>query len=176
MNSKDAYAAKPWLRYYPEGVVDTVDVPAVSVPALFDQVAEKYGNKTALIFYGNKISLHAGHQWKVMKPRNSLNISNLQTMTGRHSSVKLSQCWHNACHLPSLLVQKLALQLDTYKAYHLNILGREGYACEGRHAEGDQQEKDLAGWWGSVLAHRSREFKDHLPKKQRSEHRQIVLG
>ena len=60
--------------------------------------------------------------------------------------------------------------------YHLNILGREGYACEGRHAEGDQQEKDLAGWWGSVLAHRSREFKDHLPKKQRSEHRQIVLG
>src|SRR5512139_799306 len=56
MNAKDAYAAKPWLKHYPEGVVDTVDAPAVSVPALFDQVAEKYGNKTALIFYGNKIS------------------------------------------------------------------------------------------------------------------------
>src|SRR5512139_3405593 len=56
MNAKDAYAAKPWLKHYPEGVVDTVDAPAVSVPALFDQVAEKYGHKTALIFYGYKIS------------------------------------------------------------------------------------------------------------------------
>ena len=57
MNAKEAYAAKPWLKYYPEGVVDAVDVPAVSVPALFDQVAEKYGNKTALIFYGRKSAI-----------------------------------------------------------------------------------------------------------------------
>ena len=56
MNPKEAYAAKPWLRHYPDGVSDTVDVPALSVPDLFDQVAEKYGNKTALIFYGKKIS------------------------------------------------------------------------------------------------------------------------
>ena len=56
MNAKEAYAAKPWLKHYPEGVTDTVDIPAISVPALFDQVAEKYGNKTALIFYGKKIS------------------------------------------------------------------------------------------------------------------------
>jgi len=33
-----------------------VDVPAISVPELFDQVVKKYGNKTALIFYGKKIS------------------------------------------------------------------------------------------------------------------------
>jgi len=56
MNAKEAYAAKPWLKHYPEGVTDTVDIPAISVPDLFDQVAEKYGNKTALIFYGKKIS------------------------------------------------------------------------------------------------------------------------
>ena len=56
MNPKEAYAAKPWLKYYSEGVTDTVDVPALSVPDLFDQVVKKYGNKTALIFYGNKIS------------------------------------------------------------------------------------------------------------------------
>ena len=56
MNAKEAYAAKPWLKHYPKGVADTVDVPALSVPDLFDQVVKKYGNKTALIFYGNKIS------------------------------------------------------------------------------------------------------------------------
>ena len=56
MNAKEAYAAKPWLKHYPKGVPENVEVPAMSVPELFDQVAEKYGNKTALIFYGKKIS------------------------------------------------------------------------------------------------------------------------
>jgi len=56
MNAKEAYAAKPWLKYYPEGVPETVDIPNVSVPDLFNQVAEKYGKKTVLIFYGKEIS------------------------------------------------------------------------------------------------------------------------
>jgi long-chain acyl-CoA synthetase len=33
-----------------------VDIPSQSVPEIFDEVTEKYGNKTALIFYGRKIS------------------------------------------------------------------------------------------------------------------------
>jgi len=56
MNPKEVYASKPWLKFYPEGVPDVVDVPGLSVPDLFDQMAEKYANKTALIFYGKKIS------------------------------------------------------------------------------------------------------------------------
>jgi long-chain acyl-CoA synthetase len=56
MDHKEAYMTKPWLKYYPEGVPAEVEVPLVSVPELFDQVADKFGNKTALIFYGKKIS------------------------------------------------------------------------------------------------------------------------
>ncbi len=56
MNAKEAYAAKPWLKHYPEGVSDVVDIPRLSVPDLFDQVVGKYAHKTALIFYGKKIS------------------------------------------------------------------------------------------------------------------------
>ncbi len=56
MNAKEIYAAKPWLKHYPEGVTDTVDIPALSVPDLFDQVAGKFADKTALIFYGKKIN------------------------------------------------------------------------------------------------------------------------
>jgi len=56
MDPKEAYLSKPWLKYYPEGVPEDVDVPHVSVPELFDEVAAKYGGKTALIFYGSKIS------------------------------------------------------------------------------------------------------------------------
>ncbi|HUU81582.1 MAG TPA: long-chain fatty acid--CoA ligase [Acidobacteriota bacterium] len=56
MNAKEAYMSKPWLKYYPEGVPEEVDVPEVCVPELFDQMADKYESKTALIFYGKKIS------------------------------------------------------------------------------------------------------------------------
>ena len=56
MNAKEIYASKPWLKYYPKGVPETVDVPDVSVPDLFNQVAETYGKKPALIFYGKEIS------------------------------------------------------------------------------------------------------------------------
>ena len=56
MDAKEFYAAKPWLKYFPEGVPENVEVPNTSVPELFDQVAGKYGKKTALIFYGKKIS------------------------------------------------------------------------------------------------------------------------
>jgi long-chain acyl-CoA synthetase len=56
MDAKAAYMKKPWLKYYPEGVPEEVDVPKISVPEIFDQMADKYGGKTALIFYGNKIT------------------------------------------------------------------------------------------------------------------------
>jgi long-chain acyl-CoA synthetase len=56
MDAKAAYMKKPWLKYYPEGVPEEVDVPKISVPEIFDQMADKYGSKTALIFYGNKIT------------------------------------------------------------------------------------------------------------------------
>ena len=56
MNPKEAYLSKPWLKYYSEGVPADIDIPELSVPELFDQIAGKYGNRTALIFYGKKIS------------------------------------------------------------------------------------------------------------------------
>jgi long-chain acyl-CoA synthetase len=56
MDAKAAYMKKPWLKFYPEGVPEMVDIPSQSVPEIFDDVTEKYGDKTALIFYGRKIS------------------------------------------------------------------------------------------------------------------------
>jgi len=55
MEPKDFYMSKPWLKYYSKGVPHEVEVPDISVPQLFDQMADKYSGKTALIFYGKKI-------------------------------------------------------------------------------------------------------------------------
>jgi len=54
--NKEAYLSKPWLKFYPKDVPAEVDVPNISVPELFEQVVDQYGKKTALIFYGKKIS------------------------------------------------------------------------------------------------------------------------
>ena len=56
MDAKEAYLSKPWLKYYPEGVPAEVETPLVSVPELFDRMADKYADKPALIFYGKKIT------------------------------------------------------------------------------------------------------------------------
>jgi long-chain acyl-CoA synthetase len=56
MDAKALYTSKPWLKFYPENVPATVDIPNVSVPELLERTAEKYKKKTALIFYGKKIS------------------------------------------------------------------------------------------------------------------------
>lgn len=56
MSAKEAYAAKPWVAHYPEGVAEEVEVPEMSVPQAFDKMADQYANKNALIFYGKKIT------------------------------------------------------------------------------------------------------------------------
>ncbi len=50
------YKERPWLKNYLPGVPHDVEIPEISVNALFDQIVEKYPNRTAIIFYGKKIS------------------------------------------------------------------------------------------------------------------------
>jgi long-chain acyl-CoA synthetase len=54
--AKEAYLSKPWLKHYPKGVPAEVDAPLISVPELFEQAADKYRDKTALLFYGKKLT------------------------------------------------------------------------------------------------------------------------
>jgi len=50
------YHERPWLKFYPEGVPAEVEVPEKSLPELFDESVAKWKDKTAIIFYGKKIS------------------------------------------------------------------------------------------------------------------------
>jgi long-chain acyl-CoA synthetase len=56
MDPKELYTSKPWLKFYPEDVAADVEIPNVSVSDLLDRTAEKFKKKTALVFYGRKIS------------------------------------------------------------------------------------------------------------------------
>ena len=56
MDPKDYYMSKPWLAHYPDDIPAEIDPPIISVPERFDEISDKYSSKTALIFYGKKIS------------------------------------------------------------------------------------------------------------------------
>ena len=56
MTAKTEYEKRPWVKLYLEGVPADIDVPDVSVPDDFDEAMGKWKDRTALIFYGAKIS------------------------------------------------------------------------------------------------------------------------
>lgn len=55
MDAKTRYYEKPWVRFYPAGAPETIEIPNKSLPQVFDEVATKYSGRDAIIFYGNRI-------------------------------------------------------------------------------------------------------------------------
>ena len=89
MDAKALYMDKPWLKYYPEGVPGEVDIPEISVPEIFDRTADKYGSKTALIFYGNKISYR---KLKELIDRFATALDDLGVIKGQTVALFLLNC------------------------------------------------------------------------------------
>ncbi len=56
MEAKTKYEERPWLKFYREGVPADADIPEQSVVEMFDEATDKWKNKTALVFYGRKMS------------------------------------------------------------------------------------------------------------------------
>jgi long-chain acyl-CoA synthetase len=54
--NKAVYEAKPWLKWYLEGVPKDITVEEKSVVDTFNEVTEKWKDKTAVVFYGRKVS------------------------------------------------------------------------------------------------------------------------
>ncbi len=50
------YAERPWLKHYDEGVPADVEVPEKPLYWILEQAAEKMPNRTAIYFYGFKMS------------------------------------------------------------------------------------------------------------------------
>jgi len=55
-SNKAVYESRPWLKYYLKGVQSDVEIPQISVVDDFNESTEKWKDRTALVFYGRKIS------------------------------------------------------------------------------------------------------------------------
>jgi len=56
MSATDPYLSRPWLAHYQQGVPHSVEVPLKSVPQAFDEATERDPRRTAVVFYGRRIS------------------------------------------------------------------------------------------------------------------------
>ncbi len=56
MEAKGKYLERPWLKFYLDGVPPDVDIPEQSVVETFDAATDRWKDKTALVFYGRKMS------------------------------------------------------------------------------------------------------------------------
>ncbi|KAB2844817.1 MAG: long-chain fatty acid--CoA ligase [Burkholderiales bacterium] len=56
MDARSTYLARPWLKFYEPGVPAEIAPPQGTLADLFDQAAERYASRSALIFYGREIT------------------------------------------------------------------------------------------------------------------------
>ena len=54
--NKALYEARPWVKWYAEGVSPDIEVENKSVVDTFNENTEKWKDKTAVVFYGRKMS------------------------------------------------------------------------------------------------------------------------
>jgi len=54
--NKAKYEARPWIKWYLEGVAPDITVEEKSVVDTFNENTEKWKDKTAVVFYGRKVS------------------------------------------------------------------------------------------------------------------------
>src|SRR2546423_13695175 len=55
-SQKDLLATRPWVRHYEQGVPAQLDIPDQPLTWLLDQTVSKYPGRTAIIYYGTKLS------------------------------------------------------------------------------------------------------------------------
>lgn len=83
------YLERPWLKSYPEGLPSDIDIANISLAQAFDEAAEKWSNKTAVIFYGKKISYRV---LKDLVDRFATALHNLGVKKGDRVALFLLNC------------------------------------------------------------------------------------
>ncbi|GFZ89004.1 hypothetical protein GCM10010978_30570 [Compostibacillus humi] len=47
---------KPWLNHYPEHIRREIEVPDLSLPEMLTEAIHRYGDQSAIYFYGEEIT------------------------------------------------------------------------------------------------------------------------
>ena len=129
------YAARPWLRSYPEGVPADFDFPAVPLTRLLDDAASSFPTGTALAFLGTRLSYR---ELKESVDRFASALAGLGVGKGDRVAIVLPNCPQNvitffaALRLGAVVVQHNPLYTDTELRHQLSDCGARVVVCLDR--------------------------------------------
>jgi len=56
------YEKRPWLKWYAQGVPADIEIPKKSITDMIDEAVKKWGDTTAVVFYGRKMKHREIHE------------------------------------------------------------------------------------------------------------------
>ena len=83
------YERRPWLKWYAKGVPADVEIPERSIPDMIDEAVTKWGNKTAIVFYGEKMKHKEIHELSL---RFATALHDLGVKKGDRVAILLPNC------------------------------------------------------------------------------------
>ena len=130
-----AYADRPWLASYPEGVPADFDFPDVPLTRLLDDAASSFPTVTALAFLGTKVSYR---ELREQVDRFASALQGLGVQKGDRVALVLPNCPQNviaffaALRLGAVVVQHNPLYTDAELRHQLADCGAKVVVCLDR--------------------------------------------
>jgi len=83
------YEKRPWLKWYTKGVPADLEIPKKSIIEMVDEAVKKWGNTTAVVFYGRKIKHQEIHELSL---RFATALHDLGVKKGDRVAILLPNC------------------------------------------------------------------------------------
>jgi long-chain acyl-CoA synthetase len=167
------YEQRPWLERYPDGVPASVEVPIKSVGDAFDKSTEKWPNRTAVVFYGRKISFK---ELRDKVDRLATALSDIGIRKGDRMALLLLNSpeylisFYAATKIGAVLTPISPVYVSGEIAHQLNDSGAESIICQDILYEG--VEKSRVKLKRIILTNIS----DSLPKMKKIMGKSILRG
>ncbi len=119
---------KPWLKKYPADIPESIQYPHKTVSDLLSDTAERFPQKTAIIFFGKKINYKKLHNL-IIKFANALVKAGVKN--GDRVAIMLPNCPHEVIayyavlKIGAIVVQFNPLYTERETEYQLNDSGSE---------------------------------------------------
>jgi len=119
---------KPWLKFWPEGVPQTIRYPEISLPQMLTNAAQKFPENSATLFYGARISYK---ELDNLTDRFATALQGLGVRKGDRAAIFLPNCpqfvisYYGALKAGAIVVACSPLYKERELEYQLNDSGAE---------------------------------------------------
>lgn len=128
----DIYKKRPWIPWYSKETPPDFEIPEKSIIEMYDEAVKKWGNKTAVVFYGKKLKHKEIHELSL---RFATALHELGVKKGDKIAILLPNCpqfiisYFGILRLGAVASAISPLYTPREIKYQLNDSGSKGIVC-----------------------------------------------